>query len=85
MEALALTTSAIADHLLANRIEAQEKARTYPLSCGGVCPCSTTSSLTCSRPTSSSSISRRWILPRFTASARIATAPAALAPSASRR
>src|SRR5215216_6240295 len=43
--------------------EAQGKARTYSLSCDRDCPCSTTSSLTCSRPTSSSSISRHWILP----------------------
>src|ERR671910_595800 len=73
------------------------EANFYSLACGGggVCPCSTpilcscstTSSLTCNRPTSSSSMSRRPILPRFTASARmakapIATAPAALAPTA---
>src|SRR5918998_1300397 len=48
----------------------------------GICSCSTTSSLTCSRPTSSSSMLRRSILPRFTASARIARAPIARAPSA---
>src|SRR5215207_1196688 len=48
----------------------------------GVCSCSTTNSLTCSLPTSSSSMSRRSILPRFTASARIARAPIATAPAA---
>src|SRR5215218_927369 len=48
----------------------------------GVCSCSTTSSLTCSRPTSSSSMLRRSILPRFTRSARIAKAPIAKAPIA---
>src|SRR5918994_5089822 len=71
------------------------EANFYSLACGGgggggVCPCSTpilcscstTSSLTCSLPTSSSSMSRRPILPRFTASARIARAPIATAPAA---
>src|SRR5215211_2925985 len=48
----------------------------------GVCSCSTTNSLTCSLPTSSSSMSRRPILPRFTASARITRAPIATAPTA---
>jgi hypothetical protein len=40
------------------------------------------SSLTCSRPTSSSSMLRRWILPLLTARARIARAPIARAPIA---
>ena len=48
----------------------------------GVCSWSTTSSLTCNRPTSSSSMLRCSILPRFTASARIAKAPIAKAPIA---
>src|SRR5829696_4656481 len=52
------------------------------VACRGVCSCSTTNSLTCSLPTSSSSMSRRPILPRFTASARIAKAPIATAPTA---
>src|SRR5215212_8701298 len=68
----------------------RRRVKFYTPSAGGACSCSatglrscsTTSSLTCSRPTSSSSILRRPILPRFTASARIATAPAALAPTA---
>src|SRR5215207_8818695 len=39
--------------------------------CRGVCSCSTTNSLTCSLPTSSSSMLRRWILPLLTARALI--------------
>src|SRR5215207_1895433 len=66
----------------------RRRVKFYTPSAGGARSCSTTSSLTCSRPTSSSSMLRRPILPRFTASARIAkapiaTAPAALAPTAS--
>src|SRR5829696_6789455 len=48
----------------------------------GVRSCSTTNSLTCSLPTSSSSMLRCSILPRFTASALIARAPIARAPMA---
>ena len=48
----------------------------------GVCSCSTTSSLTCSLPTSSSPMLRRSILPLLIASARIARAPMARAPNA---
>src|SRR5215210_548762 len=48
----------------------------------GVCSCSTTSSRTCMRPTSSSSMFRCLILARLTASARIARAPIATAPAA---
>src|SRR5215207_5671982 len=50
--------------------------------CRGECSCSTMSSLTCSLPTSSSSMLRRSILPLLTASARIARAPIATAPTA---
>src|SRR3712207_3509925 len=60
----------------------------YGASEAGRCSCSTTSSLTCSLPTSSSSMSRRWILPFLTASVRISrtpiiNTPAAAAPAAS--
>src|ERR671911_1146682 len=51
-------------------------------SCRGDCSCSTTSSLTCSLPTSSSPMLRRSILPLLIANARIARAPMASAPKA---
>src|ERR671911_2362505 len=51
-------------------------------SCRGVCSCSTTNSLTCSLPTSSSPMLRRSILPLLIANARIAKAPIARAPIA---
>ena len=54
----------------------------YGASEPGRCSCSTTRSLTYSRPTSSSSMLRCWIFALLTASARIASAPIAPAPIA---